>query len=131
MKKSTSTINIALIWATLTVLTGCVQSPKITDAEIESQKKKMESQHTLVNSLKKHVDSQYKKIAGLLAKLNKSMRENENLEKKNKIIQVEKSGLINTNSELIKVNDELALKIDMLKTLDNQVEEKRQTHISE
>ena len=77
------------------------------------------------------IESQNKKIEQLTAKLKKSKQANLALKKANKTLKSNKLRLMNTNSKLKKYNVELAMKIDMLKTLDHRVEEKRKNYSSE
>ena len=77
------------------------------------------------------IESQNKKIEQLTAKLKKSKQANLALKKANKTLKSNKLRLMNTNRKLKKYNVELAMKIDMLKTLDHRVEEKRQNYSSE
>jgi hypothetical protein len=77
------------------------------------------------------IGSQNKKIEQLTAKLKKSKQANLALKEANKTLKSNKLRLMNTNSKLKKYNVELAMKIDMLKTLDHRVEEKRQNYSSE
>ncbi len=77
------------------------------------------------------IESQNKKIERLSAKLKKSRRANLALKEANKTLKSNKLRLMNTNSKLKKYNMELAMKIDMLKTLDHRVEEKRKNYSSD
>jgi hypothetical protein len=77
------------------------------------------------------IESQNKKIEQLSAKLKKSKQANLALKKANKTLKFDKLVLINTNSILKKYSLDLAMKIDMLKTLDHRVEEKRKNYSSE
>ena len=77
------------------------------------------------------IESQNKKIEQLTAKLKKSKQTNLALKETNKTLKSKKLRLMNTNRKLKKYNVELAMKIDMLKTLDHRVEEKRKNYSSE
>jgi len=77
------------------------------------------------------IESQNKKIEQQTAKLKKYKQANLALKEANKTLKTDKSRLMNTNSKLKKSNVELATKIDMLKTLDHRVEEKRENYSSD
>lgn len=72
--------------------------------------KEIQNQSPQIRSQNKKIGSQNKKIKQLTAKLKKSRR---------------------SNLALKKANKTLAMKIDMLKTLDRRVEEKRKNYTSE
>ena len=117
MGNITIVMKIGFVWAIISFLIGCAQTQESMYPKIESQIKKIESQN--------------KKIEHLTAKLIKSRQANLALKKENKKLKTEKLGLINTNSKIKKYNQELAMKIDMLKTLDHRVEEKRKNYSSD
>ena len=124
MGNITIVMKIGFVWAIISFLIGCAQTQESMYPKIESQNKKIASQN-------KKIASQNKKIEHLTAKLIKSRQANLALKKENKTLKTEKLGLINTNSKIKKYNQELAMKIDMLKTLDRRVEEKRKNYSSE
>ena len=124
-------MKIGFVWAIIFFLIGCAQTQESMYPKIESQIKKIESQNKKIVSQSKKIASQSKKIEQLTAKLIKSRQANLALKKENKKLKTDKLGLINTNSKIKKYNQELAMKIDMLKTLDHRVEEKRQNYSSE
>ena len=117
-------MKIGFVWAIISFLIGCAQTQESMYPKIESQIKKIESQN-------KKIAYQNKKIEQLTAKLIKSRQANLALKKENKKLKTDKLGLINTNSKIKKYNQDLAMKIDMLKTLDHRVEEKRKNYSSD
>jgi small-conductance mechanosensitive channel len=84
-----------------------------------------------IKNLSPKIASQNKKIEQLTAKLKKSKQANLALKKANKTLKSGKLRLEKTNSKLKKYNVELAKKIDMLKTLDHHVEQKRKNYNNE
>ena len=85
--------------------------------EIESQEPKLKAQN--------------KKIEQLTATLKISKQAIRSLNKENKALKDDTSRLRTANGKLKKDNQELAMKIDMLKILDSRVEEKRQNYTSD
>lgn len=77
------------------------------------------------------IESKNNKIEQLTVKLNKSRQANRSLVQEKKTLNIDKLRLMNAISNLEKSNQELAMKIDMLKTLDHRVEEKRKNYSSE
>jgi hypothetical protein len=75
--------------------------------------------------------AQSKKIEQLTAKLKMAKQANLALKKENEALKADKLRLTNTNGKLKRDNQELAMKIDMLKILDRRVEEKRQNYTSD
>ena len=106
----TIVMKIGFVWAIISFLIGCAQTQELMYPKIESQSKKIDQ---------------------LTAKLIKSRQANLALKKENKKLETDKLRLMNTNRKLKKYNVELAMKIDMLKTLDHRVEEKRKNYSSE
>jgi len=110
MGKLTIIMKIGFVWAIMSFLSGCALIQNLKYSTIESQNKKIEQQ---------------------TAKLKKYKQANLALKEANKTLKTDKSRLMNTNSKLKKSNVELATKIDMLKTLDHRVEEKRENYSSD
>ena len=75
--------------------------------------------------------AQNKKIEQLTATLKISKQAIRSLNKENKALKDDTSRLRTANGKLKKDNQELAMKIDMLKILDSRVEEKRQNYTSD
>ncbi len=89
---------------------------------------------SVLNEIQKQspkIESQTKKIEQLSVKLKKSRQANLALKEANKTLKFDRLVLMNTNSILKKYSLDLAMKIDMLKTLDHRVEEKRKNYSSE
>ena len=131
MGNITIVMKIGFVWAIISFLIGCAQTQESMYPKIESQIKKIESQNKKIAYQSKKIAYQNKKIEQLTAKLIKSRQANLALKRENKKLKTEKLGLINTNSKIKKYNQELAMKIDMLKTLDHRVEEKRKNYSSD
>ena len=75
--------------------------------------------------------AQNKKIEQLTATLKISKQAIRSLNKENKALKDDTSRLRTANGKLKRDNQELAMKIDMLKILDSRVEEKRQNYTSD
>ena len=139
MNRDTSAMKTGFVLAIFPLLFGCVQNPeKVVDPQIEFQNTQIEFQYDQIEFQYTQMELQYdqieyqkNQIERINAKLNKSRLSNSSLDKVNKALRSRNSWLIKTNSSLKNYNQELAMKIDMLQTLDHQVEEKRQTYISD
>ena len=77
------------------------------------------------------LESQNGKVEQLNAKLKELRQETLALEEENQILNADNIRLTFANSKLQKHSLELTMKIDMLKTLDHRVEEKRKNYISD
>lgn len=108
---------IGLVWAIISLFSGCVQTQELLQPTIASQNRKIASQN--------------QKIDQLTAKLIKTKQAILALKKENQKLKADNSTLMKTNSRLRKHNQELAMKIDMLKILDHRVEEKRKSYSSD
>ena len=127
------------VWAIFALLFGCAQTrEKILDQQVVSQNTQIEFQYDQIEYQYNQIELQYDQIEyqrklfdQMNANLNISRRSNRDLNKENKSLKSRTSWLMKTNSALKNYNQELVMKIDILKTLDHQVEKKRQTYIDD
>jgi len=110
MDRTKIVIKTGLVWAIISLLIGCAQIQGLTDPKMGSQNRRIDE---------------------LTAKLIKSKQTILALRDENKQLKIDKLRLMNTNRKLKKHNQELVMKIDMLKILDHRVEEKRKNYNNE
>jgi len=119
-------MRIGFVWAIISFLTGCSliheceRKPEWIYPRIDSQNKNVEQ---LTAKLKQ---SQQANLA-----LKQSQQANLALKKENETLMIDTLRLMNANSKLQQNNLELTTKIDMLKTLNHRVEEKRKNYSSD
>ena len=107
MDRTKIVIKAGLVWAIISLFSGCALIQESMAPEIRSQNQKIDQ---------------------LTAKLITSKQENLTLREENKKLKADKLRLIKTNSKLKRYNQALVMKIDMLKVLDHRVEEKRKSY---
>ena len=139
MSRYTTVMKTGFVWAIFALLFGCAQTrEKILDQQVVSQNTQIEFQYDQIEYQYNQIELQYDQIEyqrklfdQMNANLNISRRSNRDLNKENKSLKSRTSWLMKTNSALKNYNQELVMKIDILKTLDHQVEKKRQTYIDD
>jgi hypothetical protein len=137
MNRIKTAVKIGFVWTIFLLLFGCAQTgEKALDQQVVSQNTQIEFQYDQIEYQYSQIEFQYDQIEyqkklydQMKSNLDISLRSNLALDEKNKALESRLGWLMKTNSALKKHSQELTMKIDMLKTLDHEVEEKRQTFI--
>ena len=132
MSRITTAIKMGFVWTIFFILVGCAQTrEKTLDQQVVSQNTQIEFQYNQIEFQHLQIEYQKRLFDQMNADLDISRRSNSALDEKNEALKSRTGWLMKTNSALKKNNQELTMKIDMLKTLDHEVEEKRQTYIDD
>ena len=135
MGKLTIIMKIGFVWAIISFLSGCALVQNLKYSTIESQNKKIDQlTANLIESNQENLALKTENSALKTAKV-RLIYTNSNL-KKNKQELIYTNGklrdyrleLMEINRKLEENNQELVMKIDMLKVLDHRVEEKRKNY---
>lgn len=132
MSRFTTAIKIGFVWTIFFLLFGCAQTgEKTLDQQVVSQNTQIEFLYNQIEFQYDQIEYQKELFDQMKADLDISRRSNSALDEKNKALESRLGWLMKTNSALKKHSQELTMKIDMLKTLDHEVAEKRQTYIDD
>ena len=132
MSRIKAAVKIGLVWTIFLLLFGCAQTrEKTLDQQVVSQNTQIEFQYDQIEFQYDQIEYQKKLYDQMEANLDKSRRSKLALDEEKKAMESRLGWLMRTNSALKKHSQELTMKIDMLKTLDHEVEEKRQTYIDD
>jgi len=125
MGRITSAMKITgLVWAIASLLIGCAQLQKFSNSRTASQGKK-------IQQLTKELHKSQQAYLALMKENQKLKADNLQLIKSGRMLKRDNLKLMNTNSRLKRDNRQLVTKINMLKTLDHRVEEKRKNYTSD
>jgi hypothetical protein len=132
MSRIKTAVKIGFVWTIFLLLFGCAQTrEKTLDQQVVSQNTQIEFQYDQIEFQYDQIEYQKKLYDQMKANLDKSRRSKLALDEEKKAMESRLGWLMRTNSALKKHSQELTMKIDMLKTLDHEVEEKRQTYIDD
>ena len=135
MGKLTVIMRIGFVWAIISFLSGCALVQNLKYSTIESQNKKIDQlTANLIESNQENLALKTENSALKTAKV-RLMYTNSNLKKNkqellytNRKLRDYRLELMEINRKLEENNQELVMKIDMLKVLDHNVEEKRKNY---
>ena len=132
MSRIKTAVRIGFVWTIFLLLFGCAQTgEKTLDQQVVSQNTQIEFLYNQIEFQYDQIEYQKKLYDQMKANLDISRRSNRALDEEKKAMESRLGWLMRTNSALKKHSQELTMKIDMLKTLDHEVEEKRQTYIDD
>ena len=138
MGRLTMALRICLAGAILCSLIGCAYIQELTNPKLESQNKKvdylttkLEYQNKKIAHLNAKVESKDGKISQLAAELESLQQLALALRKDIEGLKADSIRLAAANNKLQQHGLEMNMKINMLKTLDHRVEEKRKNYIGD
>jgi hypothetical protein len=139
MSRIKTAVKIGFVWTIFLLLFGCAQTgEKTLDQQVVSQNTQIEFQYDQIEYQYSQIEFQYDQIEyqkklfdQMKADLDISRQSNSALDKENEALKSRTGWLLKTNSALKQHSQELTMKIDMLKALDHEAEEKRQTYIDD